>query len=580
MKKIIISIFAAGLVFCAASRAAAALTAVDALAMDGSGNRRTTFTNVETIALRFVVNNTVASDSMINFTFTIYNPAGGAVFRHTGNSARASLGNSNSQLSGLAIARFYSVPGVYKFRAEATLDGVTVRYQPDVEFQISSPNINLIYPPYGASGLTDKPLIFRWVASGASSYRITVAKNAGLYPAVHSGNSATGMYSYPENFSATDENLVADTVYYWKVEGVDATGSKIADSTVYSFSLKSQSSSQSRNVAVTLLEMTDAEDDFTRPLHFRAVVQNTGGTPESGISVRMTLSGVSAQDSPKNIGMLGAGETQQIMFTAFMPDGQSEGLGVACVDLFDDNIPDNCKTKMIAKATGAGAGTEGSKEKRNLSYQEMWDEVVRRLGGDVAKDLEGYTFDSIECANCSAGELNDLMLALMNGEASLGGAAVAESFQPAGSAALLAAATPVTAQPEPEDEPEFDLELAAADKEKDQEWSGYTNSVKSKTPFFYTIKSRKVWEKVWEMISSEQAPAVDFGDKIVIGVIAGTDNRAETVRVIARRQVGEKTVFDYYMTESSVEAPAVPYIFKAFDRVEGKIEFKRLDVGK
>ncbi len=561
-----------------AGPARGALTAGGIAALDGSGNSRDTFTNVETIALRQIVNNSVASDNMIAFIFTIYNPSGGAVFRHTGNSARGALGNSNSQLSGLAIARFYSVPGVYKFRGEATLDGQTVIQ--DKSFQISSPNINLIYPPYGASGLTDKPLTFRWVASGASSYRITVAKNAGLYPAVHSGSAASGMYSYPDNLSASDENLVADTNYYWKVEGVDATGNKIAESTVYSFSLKSQSSSQSRNVAVTLLEMTDAEDDFTLPLHFRAVVQNTGGTPESGISVRMTLGGLSAQDSPKNIGMLGAGETQQILFTAFMPSGQSEGLGVACVDLFDDNIPDNCKTRMIAKATGAGAGTEGTKEKRNLSYQEMWDEMVRRLGGDVAKDLEGYTFDSIECANCSAGELNDLMLALMNGDASLSGAAVAESFQPAGSAALLAAATPVTAQPEPEDETEFDLDLAPADKEKDQEWSGYTNSVKSKTPFFYTIKSRKVWEKVWEMVSSEQAPTINFGDKIIIGVIAGTDNKAETVRVIARRQVGEKTVFDYYMTESSVEAPAVPYIFKAFDRVDGKIEFKRLDVGK
>jgi hypothetical protein len=559
-----------------ASAAQAALTAGGIAALDGSGNNRDTFTNVETIALRQVVSNSVASDNMISFVFTIYNPSGGAVFHHTGNSARGALGNSNSQLSGLAISRFYSVPGVYKFRGQATLDGSTVTQEKS--FQISSPNINLIYPPNGARGLTDKPVIFRWVSSGASSYKITVSKNPGLYPEVHSGNTPSGLYTYPDNLSSSDGNLVADTNYYWKVEGVDAAGSKIAESNTYSFTLKSQASSQSRNVAVTLVEMTDWEADFSQPLHFRAVVQNTGGTSESGISIKMTLSGMAAQDSPKNIGMLTAGETQQILFTAFMPTGQSEGLAVACVDLFDDNIPDNCKTRMIAKVTGAGTGPQGSKETRSLSYQEMWDEVVKRLGGDVAQALDGYTFDSIECANCSSGELNDLMLALISGDATLSGAAIAESYQPAGT--TPATPDPVTAADEPEDEPEMDLELEAADKREANEWSGYTNSIKSKTPFFYTIQSRKVWEKVWGMISSEEAPDVDFGDKTVIGVIAGTENNADTVRVIAKRQVGEKTVFDYYMTESSGKNPAVPYIFKTYDKVKGKMEFKRLDVGR
>lgn len=577
MKILKIVMFAAGLALCAA-RTEAALTAGGAHALDGSGNQRATYTNVETIALRQVVSNSTVSDNMIRFIFTIYNPSGGAVFRHEGNSARATLGNSNSQLAGLAISRFYSVPGLYKFRAEATLDGQTVIQE--ATFQISSPNINLIYPPYGARGLNDKPLIFRWVGSGASTYKLTVAENPGLYPLIHEGNSSATMYTYPENPSGPREVLVANKDYYWKVEGLDATGSRIAESNVYSFSMKSQGSSQSRNVAVTLVEMTDWEADFTKPLHFRAVVQNTGGTPASGISIKLTLGGMPAQDSPKNIGMLGAGESQTINFTAFMPTGQNEGLAVACVDLFDDNIPDNCKTKMIAKAAGRAAASEGNKESRQLSYQEIWDEVVKRLGSDVAKALDGYTFDSIECANCGAGELNEMMLALLNGGASLTGAAVSESYQPAGGAVLAGLAAPTTRDAEPEDEPELDLDLAATDKEKDQEWSGDTNAVKSQKPFFYTIKSRKVWEKVWETISSEEPPAVDFGDKMVIGVIAGTDNKADTVRIIAKRQVGEKTVFDYYMTESSGDNPAVPYIFKAFDKIAGKVEFKRLDVGR
>lgn len=574
--KVLMNLFlAAALAAGSCSAAEAALTAGGVAALDGSGSQRTTFTNVETIALRQVVTNSVAGDSMIRFVFTVYNPSGGAVFRHEGNSARATLGNSNSQISGLAISRFYSVPGVYKFRAEATLGTDTVVQE--TSFQISSPNINLIYPPYGARGLTDQPLTFRWVASGASTYKITVAESPGLYPLNHEGNSASGMYTYPENPTDPREQLVPDKVYYWKVEGLDATGARIAESTVYSFSLRSQASSQSRNVAVTLLEMTEAQSDLSQPLHFRAVVRNTGGTNETNIALKVTLSGLPAQDSPKQISMLGAGESKELPFTAFMPAGQDEGLAVACVDIFDDNIPDNCKTRLISRSSAQGV-SEGAKETRTLSYQEMWEEVIKRLGPDVAKSLEGYTFDSIDCSNCSEGELNDLMLSLMNGGAKLTGASLSET---AGGAAALAPGqpTPEEAKAAPEEEKELDLDLAPAEKEKDREWSGFTNAVKSAEPFFYTVKSQRTWQKVWEMLSSEEAPKVDFGAKTVIGIIAGTANRAESVSIISRRQVGEVTVFDYYMTEATGENPAVPYIFRTFDKVDGKAEFKRLDVG-
>ncbi len=566
----------AGLLFINYSSAGAALTAGGAAALDGSGNQRTAFTNVETLALRQAVNNSVASATeRIQFKFTIYNPSGGAVFRQEGNSTGAVQGNSNSQLAGLAISRFYSVPGVYKFRAEAALGAETVTQE--VSFQVSSPNINLIYPPYGARGLTDKPLIFRWVASGASTYKITVAESAGIYDnPVHTGNASGGMYAYPENPTGPREQLVPDLVYYWKVEGLDPVGMKIAESTVYSFSLKALASSQSRNVSVIALEMTDSKADFTRPLHFRAVVQNTGGTNEAGISIKMSLSGLPSQDSPKNIGMLNAGESREIPFMAFMPEGQVEGLAVACLDIFDDNIQDNCKTKLINKGAGEAAAAD-SEETRKLSYQEIWDEILKRLGPEASRALEGYTFDSIECANCSAGELNELMLSLINGSASLTGAAVSEDYQPAQTAAAD--------QPKPEEEEaapeeETELDLTILEKSKGEEWSGYTNSVKSQEPVFYTIKSQKVWEKVWGLFSSEEAPVVDFGEKLVVGIIAGVGNKADSVRIIARRKVGEATVFDYYMTGAAGENTAVPYIFRLYDKADGKIEFKRIDVGK
>lgn len=569
MKKLIATMLLAGL---GAAPARAALTNAGVYALDGSGSQRTTFTNVETIALRQVVNNTVASDEMINFKFVIYNPSGGGVFVHTGNSARATLGNSNSQLSGLAISRFYSVPGVYTFCGEATLAGETAPPAQCVKFQISSPNINLIYPPYGARGLTDKPLTFRWVASGAANYKITVGETSGLYPLKHEGTTAAAQYSYPDNPGDT-EKLSTEQVYYWKVEGLDASGARIAESTVYSFSLKSEASSQSRNVSVTLVDMTDDGSDFAQALHFRAVAKNTGGTNETNVSMKFTLSGVPAQDSPKQIGMIGAGESKELTFTAFMPAGQSEGLAVACLDLFDDNIPDNCKTKMISKTSGQAGVSEGTKETRKLSYQEMWDEIIKRLGPDVAKAMEGYTFDAIECANCSENELNDVMLALMNGSAQMTVATVADIVKGA-----LATATPESGFVMDE-EKELDLELAAAEKGKDKEWSGFTTAVKSETPFFYTVKGKRAWQKAWETVSTEEAPAVDFDKKTVVGIIAGSANKAESVRIIGARAMGEVTVVEYYMVEATGENAAAPYIFRTLDKLEGRVEFKRLDVG-
>jgi len=38
-------------------------------------------------------------------------------------------------------------------------------------------------------------------------------------------------------------------------------------------------------------------------------------------------------------------------------------------------------------------------------------------------------------------------------------------------------------------------------------------------------------------------------------------------------------VFDYYMTESPAETHFMAYVFKAFPVEDGKVDFKRLDVG-
>ena len=558
----------------AAVPARAGLTAAGAAVLDGSGAHRTAFTNLESIALRQVVNNSASSTDRITFKFTIYNPSGGAVFHHEGNSTSGVPGNSNSQLAGIAISMFYSVPGVYKFRGEAQL-GTDPAVVQEAEFTVSSPNINLVYPPNGARGLTDRPLIFRWVASGASSYRVTVEDRRGM---THAGTAAGSSYSYPDQ-PPEGETLVAGTVYYWKVEGLDASGLKIAESSVYTFSLKAQGSS-SRNVAVTALELTDDKIDLSKrdPLHFKVTVENTGDTLMAGITLKMTLSGVAAQNSPAQLGAINAGGRWEATapFTAFMPEGQTEGLAVACVDVFDDNVQDNCKTKLISQGQGEAAVPAGG-EKRTLSYQEIWEEVLRKLGPDAAKALEGYTFDTIECPSCSEGELNDLMLSLAEGQAKLSGASVVETSPEGAQRTTLAA--PEEAKAQPEEDPDLLVDLMPKDRRTEDEWSGFTKPVSDERPAYYVARTAKEWKRLWKQVSTEDVPEADFGDKMVVGIIPGANDRADTVRLLAKRRTTDGIVYDYYITESVAKTHFVPYIFKLVDREEGAVDFRRLDVG-
>jgi len=557
------------------------LTAYTVSVHDSAGGARQTFTTAESITLRESVTNTVTSLNSITFTFKIKNPSGAVVFNHAGNSAPGTAGTAQTQLAGIAISSFYTAPGNYTFVGTATLDGETVTQQ--ASFMISSPNITLIYPPFGARGLSDKPLTFRWTASGASRYRVTVSDNAGLYNPMHSAlNFGESSYSYPDNPTQPREQLVPDQVYYWKAEGLDSNNNKISESSVYNFSMKAQAASQTRNVAITALELSSPLLDFTKPVNMKATLSNSGSVTESNISVKLSLGGIAAQDSPKQVLSIAPGEKQALAFTAFMPQGQEQGLAVACADLFDDNLQDNCKTTLLSKNSG---DTTAPAAKKKLSYDEMFQEILKRLGPDAAKALEGYTFESLTCSNCTTEDLSAVISALISGDAQLldasvlddGAGAAAPASQTAASAAAGAGAE------ENPEAPESSLDLAPVRHETPGEWTGFMEAPNPKAPSFFVVRDRKEWKKVWALLSSEEDPPdVDFGAKMVVGVVAAPQDRAETVRMLGKRKTDDGIAFDYYVIEAPEgEKPALSaYIFKLYDRSEDKADFKRLDVKK
>lgn len=562
-----------------ASASAQNLTGTGASVLDSAGTQRGTFTSGETITLRQGVNVLATDSSSVEFKFEILNPAGAVVFTHTGNAAPGTAGGAQSQLAGISVNSFYSSPGDYTFRGTAT----QTPYTPVVQtagFLISSPNITLIYPPYGARGLSDDPLTFRWTASGASKYRVTVADNAGLYNELHSAvNSGENSYTYPQNPTQPREQLVPDQVYYWKVEGLDGSNNKISESNVYNFSLKGQASAQTRNVAITRLDLSSPMD-YTKPLSFRVTLSNTGSATESNISVKFSLGGLASQDSPKQVASIGPSEQTDLTFTAFMPPGQDQALAVACADLFDDNMPDNCKTRLLAPDAGTAAPAGPG---RKLSYDEMFQAILQRLGPDAAKALEGYTFESLSCPNCTQDELTQIIAALISGDAQLVSASVTDAggavSSPAGETAAAAAADDTSDSESLELAEEPSIDMSSLAEKVPGEWSGYTD-FRGKQASTFVVRSVKDWRKLWNTLSEEPVPDLDFSVSMVVGVISGSEDRAAAVRLLGSRKTDDGIAFDYYQIEAArgAEVPTAAYLFRVFKRSDEKASFSRLDV--
>jgi len=558
------TIMGLALCFCAGNAGAQDLTAQGAYIMDTAGNNRTSFSNNETVMMLQKVYNSTSTASMIYFTFDIINPDGAVAFRHTGNAAPGTPGLAQSQISGINVAQFYVTPGEYTFKGKAELAGNTPVIQ-QVRFTVSSPNITLIYPPYGARNLSDKPLTFRWISSGGSRYRIAVGDNAGLHNPVHTyTNDGEAFYSYPDNPTLPREQLTPGAVYYWKIEGLDGANNVISESLVYNFSLKSDTSGQSRNIKTVSLALSSAVSDWAQPVNFKAKVSNDGNTAESNINLKLTLGGIEAQNSPKQITMLSPEQSSEFPFTAFMPEGMNQALAVACVDIFDDNVPDNCKTLLVSK-------TDPAQSSQKMSYDEMWAAIKARLGLENAAILENYTFASISCPSCSEGELSELIAALLSGESQITSVS-SEGGTQTGAITVSSGSS---------------VSLSFGDLSMKQEFfteiSGHTDAFANKDILTSVIRSRKEFKNVWKkLFSGKDLPELDFSKKMLALVVASPDAGAEFVQLLGGRKSAKGRVFDYYFIQgvkgSSFPSPA--YLLKAVDAEEGEIEFKRVDMGK
>ena len=400
---------------------------------DSAGTPRSAFSSTEQIAMSVAVQLTAPASTPVTFAFRIVNPLGQQVFLQTGNSAPGgSPGNASSRVAGIPISKFYTVPGQYMMFADASING-----QPPVTqsapFAISSPILTLLYPPDGVRGLQDHPLLFHWSGSGSSRARVQVSDDGSFYRILFSQDVPDVQFSYPDNPSDNRQRLVGGQVYYWRVLGLDANGNQVAQSAIYSFSIQGSAiGGLTRDLAVEALDYaSDSTPADATAIPFRVVVRNQGSTTETIVRLRFTVGGVDQGGSPLRVPSLSPNEETTFVVQSHVPSDQQNSLVVACLDLFDDNMLNNCKTMLVAapKAAPLAPGTtaqaaaeaegEGQGQQGQQQAQAAWDSLKAKTDPDIQQQLQGYLPSEITGDGMSPADAKQLMDDIRSGKAKI-----------------------------------------------------------------------------------------------------------------------------------------------------------------
>lgn len=322
-----------------------ALTINSIQTLDTLRNQRTKFSSTERVTFSASVF-TDADVSKINFTFNVYDPVNRRAFQHIGNSIPGSAGGGGSELGNVSVTQFYSGPGNYIVEVVATPQTGGAAVSARATFSVYSPIITLSYPGNGTKDMIDQPLILRWIASGASQYRVSVGDNQAFYNPLMVANTLDSSFTYPQNPPDTRQKLLSGTVYYWKVDGIDASGNTVATSQVpFSFSLKTDAGSTASDVAITVVALGNSTAAGGVPINVTLV--NMGGRVESNITVTLYISGMLF--GTQKVDFLNMNETRVINFS-IDPGNLSPGQPLfvsATHDLFDSNLKNNMLTTVI-----------------------------------------------------------------------------------------------------------------------------------------------------------------------------------------------------------------------------------------
>jgi len=554
---------------------AGSLTPVVAAAMDTLGSPRTSFSDNERVVLQQKVRNVASSPNRIHFRFVLLGPSGSQVFEHTGNSVPGSIGDSASTVSGIPVKSFFAGSGNYTFQGSATMGGETVQQAP-VVFNVSSSYIILTYPPNGTINLPENPPTFQWSSSGASRYRLTLSDSISFTNTAFTF-TADQILGNSYQYNGT-QGLTAKTQYFWKVEGLDAGGLVVAKSDPpYVFTLGAVT--QSRDVAVTALEVLEVDAGGLgqeQSVKFKIVVSNQGSTNEANIPLRFSLGGLPAPGTPVTMAPISSQEARPYEFTAPFPSDQKDSLAVACVELFDDNPTNNCKTVQITRPPRADDRSGPIDPNcRITSCEQIWSAIkdaLRGYGDKCGADLGDYECDGFE-GQISCQDLADLVEGIRRGDVNCAMSGPPRPlptpvYQPP-QMALPGMAPPPPAAP-------------VVQAEDDREWSGLALPRGNPTDKS-VVQDEKDFKKLWKRLSEEEAPDVDFDKRMVLAIVTGKEDRADRIEIESINS-GLQGLTVYYRLVSHDRQGAervaarskTPYLLKVVPKSGMDVVFERL----
>lgn len=387
---------------------------------DSLGNSRSVYSNTEKVNLNVTVNITAVGER-VSFRFEVYDPDGNKRFTHTGNSVPGTIGEAGSSIKYVPTINFFSTSGKYKLVIYAN----TV--MKETTFSVYSPNITLTYPSNYAKDLADNPLILRWVASGASKYRVYVDDDAAFFNCLLTEDTIMTQYIYPAEPGDTRQKLSGGTVYYWKVEGIDASGSVVAKTaSPFCFTIKSSAITvTAKDIAITDIAVVGSDVVVS--------VKNQGGKQENSIPVALYLNGTLLKTV--SIASISPNEIKKVIFT---PSIAGMTIAMATVVFDDDYTKNNVFTKQItitvisevpvtpplpeveekAKILGSVESADGKKlEEATVDYSGAAEGSVKTNKGGEYK-IEGLPLGEYKLkASCSGYENADMTVEVKKAKA-------------------------------------------------------------------------------------------------------------------------------------------------------------------
>lgn len=396
--------------------AAAGLSGPVVAVRNGNSSPATQFVATDRMGLFMEVTSDGQTAGTIVFTFTITDPAGSTVFSQTGNSAPASVsGLTGASIANIPISRFYTKTGQYILTGTAKI-GTSVTATNTLPFTIRDAKI-ILQEPADMTEVSGTPLRFRW-DTGASRYRLKVAEDSAFNRLKIDQETTQTLVDILQDQTTPPQNrLAGGTIYYWTVEGLDASGNVIARPDTYrEFKIKAGSSPNARSVSI--VDMRVANSNGGRPdvapnFLIDLSVKNEGGQPEDAIEASCSAGGVRIVDETMNkTGRMSPGDpAAQLVFR--LPDGLKGPVSLNC---FLKGLPSEVQgvhTKTISHdfgGTAAAAGSCSPNPCQNGSF------CSDNTGSAVCTCVE-HSFGS-RCEMCAAGY------------SSFGGKCVAADSQP------------------------------------------------------------------------------------------------------------------------------------------------------